>query len=148
MVERVDDPKLKDAMSGLCDRLVRQQEPLGEEFAQVLDEDRWDLYETDDPTMQHPLIDKVVEEVNTWLQQKRHDEDLYLDVFVRGEISTWVGALHAKLPQAKREGTELCYGDPDSDEPRLSVFVFPLDGKSHVKIPSGSDSHKIVFVQT
>lgn len=143
----VTDAKLKEAMGALCDRLAAHQEPLGEEFAQVLDDNRWDLYETDDTTLSHPLINEVVSAVRQWLWQKRRVDDLHIDVYVRGDASTWVSALHSKLPRARREGRELCYGDSDSDESRLSLMVISLEGKSHVKVSQGMNSDKIVFVQ-
>jgi len=148
MVGTVEDAKLKEAMGELCKRLVTHQEPLGDEFAQVLDEQRWELYEMDGIEPTHPLINKTVEVVNEWLQQKpHHRDDLYVDVYIRGSVAVWVNALHSQLPQATRDDTELNIGDPDSDDPTLSLFVFSMDGKDHLKITPGTDISKITLVQ-
>lgn len=149
MVGTVRDAKLKEAMGNLCNRLTSQQEPLGEEFAQVLDDHRWELYETDDIEPIHPLINKVVEVANEWLHQKRHRrEDLYVDVYVRGDVTRWVTVLHSRLSQTTRDNAELSFGDPDNDDPTLSLFVFSMDGKNHLKITPGTDITKVTLVQT
>lgn len=142
------DRELTTAIHTTYDQLVARQTRLDPDVAAVLYDNFWELCETDTPPTPHPMIGQVVERAQAWLTNQGRNGDLNIDVYVRGDPTDWVVALHSHLPTLRRDDNELCYGDIDSDNPHLSVLVLSLVGKTHVMVPQGQESSSVAFVQT